>query len=444
MKHCFFFLWDGARYDLFKKFLSEGSLPNIQKYLLKRGELQKALSTFPSTTGPAYLPFLTGKTPGECNIPGIRWFDKNFLDGEKRLRHRSYVGLESRFLNSDLSPHVTTIFECIPRSFNLYNPIDRGILKGRSKARKLGGVYGAINHFAASTWIDKKIKKRFLKILEDKPQFVFCVFPGIDFVSHVSKLDSQKVKEAYRVADECFGEVIEKHIVQNDPHFENTLLIVSSDHGMSETHTHFDVATHLKKQGNKVFSYPHVWKKKCEVAVMVSGNAMAHLYFTNEKNILTAQKIKDDHQKLIDDLLLNEAIDWIALRRDPGFKVFHQQGSSHFYNDHYEWEGFDKFQIGKNEISESESLKKTFEGPYPNILNELSQIFISERSGDLIVCAKKGFDLRKAFEIPEHTSSHGGLIPEHMHIPLCSNKKIFNDYPRSIDIYSHILSYLDI
>ena len=41
MKHCFFFLWDGASYSYFKELLETGYLPHIKKYLLSSGEFKK-------------------------------------------------------------------------------------------------------------------------------------------------------------------------------------------------------------------------------------------------------------------------------------------------------------------------------------------------------------------------------------------------------------------
>ena len=44
-----------------------------------RGGRTRAITVFPSTTSVAYLPFLTGCTPGHCNIPSIRWLDRRGL-----------------------------------------------------------------------------------------------------------------------------------------------------------------------------------------------------------------------------------------------------------------------------------------------------------------------------------------------------------------------------
>ena len=68
-------LADGARPDVLNEQMSLGQLPHLAR-LVERGTNQAMLTCFPSTTGPAYLPYVTGCFPGTCNVPGIRWFDK--------------------------------------------------------------------------------------------------------------------------------------------------------------------------------------------------------------------------------------------------------------------------------------------------------------------------------------------------------------------------------
>ena len=90
-----------------------GRLPAIGRHL---GNFREAVTAFPSTTGPAYLPFLTGCYPGTCNLPGIRWFDKDSYASRRfsKDRFRSYVGAESFYMNGDIAK-IPTLFEILPR-----------------------------------------------------------------------------------------------------------------------------------------------------------------------------------------------------------------------------------------------------------------------------------------------------------------------------------------
>src|SRR5690606_5890449 len=58
---------------------------------------------------------------------------------------------------------------------------------------------------------------------------------------------------------------------------------------------------------------------------------------------------------------------------------------------------------------------------YPDSPAQLEQLFRSDRTGDLVVFAREGFDLRKRYEWPEQRSSHGSLHKSHMEVPICTN-----------------------
>ncbi|MBI4551078.1 MAG: alkaline phosphatase family protein, partial [Candidatus Latescibacteria bacterium] len=98
-----FLLIDGARADVMERLLQAGELPHLQRFIVEPGAYRTATSVFPSTTGPAHAPFLTGCTPGTCNIPGIRWFDRMQPNGLSHFRQcRSYVGPGSLYMDADL------------------------------------------------------------------------------------------------------------------------------------------------------------------------------------------------------------------------------------------------------------------------------------------------------------------------------------------------------
>ena len=74
--------------------LAAGDLPHLAE-MLAAGGRTRAITVFPSTTSVAYLPFLTGCTPGRCNIPSIRWMDRRAYGGRwwrEREAVRSYCG----------------------------------------------------------------------------------------------------------------------------------------------------------------------------------------------------------------------------------------------------------------------------------------------------------------------------------------------------------------
>ena len=125
----FFFLLDGARVDVFAELMQKGELPNIARYMAEPGAHQTAISVFPSVTGVAYVPYLTGLFPGRANLPGYRWFDRERYQHKRPLsmmRFRNYSGLGSYMMNRDLSKDATTLFELLRPSSNIFSGISRG------------------------------------------------------------------------------------------------------------------------------------------------------------------------------------------------------------------------------------------------------------------------------------------------------------------------------
>src|SRR5215510_4589960 len=117
----FFFLLDGARVDVFHDLLARGELPNVSRYLSEPGIVGQATSVFPTVTGVAYIPFVTGRFPGPANIPGIRWFDREKYGRTlfSVSRFRNYNGWGSYLMDRDLAPETRTLFELLPPASNI-------------------------------------------------------------------------------------------------------------------------------------------------------------------------------------------------------------------------------------------------------------------------------------------------------------------------------------
>ncbi|HSU96157.1 MAG TPA: alkaline phosphatase family protein, partial [Gemmatimonadaceae bacterium] len=68
-------LADGARPDVMGAALRSRELPAIAR-VAEEGGVHTIATAFPSVTGPAYAPFLTGQHPGSVGLPGLRWYDR--------------------------------------------------------------------------------------------------------------------------------------------------------------------------------------------------------------------------------------------------------------------------------------------------------------------------------------------------------------------------------
>lgn len=457
-KRCLLLLLDGARPDIFAQELKSGNLPNFSRYLVEPGTFETILTSFPSTTGPAYLPLLTGCHPGTCNVPGIRWFDKAHYakKGWSFKSFRSYVGPETFLMGRDVKPGMKTLFDLCDRPASIFNMITRGLKRGENRTRfnRIWYIYYAhlTDHWF---FVDEAACRKMIDSLDDDPEFVFAVFPSVDELSHRSSPFHPHTVEAYAHLDRQLGRLVDA--LKKKGWLEETLFVATSDHGLSDTTTHFDVGPFLEERGIKTFFYTQILKRNFRAASMVSGNGMAHLYFRGADgwgNRLSFEEMSR-MSLLIDELRLRSEIDLVAAQGEGGALHLltdkgHAQARFAEGKIRYEWQGasdpLDIFNVPGNsvEMTEDESLEKTFSSRFPDVFVQMKQLFSSPRSGDLILSASVGSDLRERYEVPIHMSSHGSIAPEHMLIPLLTNHPIRHPgrHVRSVDLFPTILKLL--
>lgn len=453
-KHCILFLVDGARPDVVEQLLSSGKLPNIQRFILEKGSYKKVITSFPSTTGPAYIPFIMGCYPGTANIPGIRWFDKEEYAKKNSItkRFRSYMGWEALLFNKDLPDGKKTLFEIFKSSVNIFNPLTRGIKPGGNLTRFSKTLYYSYAHLTYRWQVPDLAAKRYLnKAIKICPEFIFVVFPAVDSFSHFNHPFSQKVMRSYRNVDQALGEVAK--LLEKKGVLDQTLLIITSDHGLTSTKSHLDLVGFLDENGYRALHYPKIFRPGVRSAVMVSGNSMANLYFRGEKSWegpIFFEEFEKKHLFLLRKIIRRKEIDILAIReKDGGIRIISKNGMSKIKKEgdliSYDLiEGDDPFGYEKlpEKLSDYQSLELTFDSLYPDAPVQLLQIFSSKRCGDIVLSAKKGYDLRKRFEWPEHKASHGSLFKEHMLVPLLINQKIQDKKIRTVDIFPSILKLM--
>ncbi len=453
-RRCIFFLIDGARPDALEKAVRDGKCPNMEKIFFEKGEFRTASTVFPSTTGPAYAPFLTGCFPATCNLPGIRWFDRGrFGKGQRYPKaFRSYVGIESYLMNRDLVPSIPTLFELARPCVNIFSPINRGSTFWGNKTKLLRAYYWLYAHFT-DKWssVDEVARKMMLKSLSDDPKFMFVVFPGVDEHSHLTHPLSDKVSNAYADVDKALGDLVQA--LKAKGIYEETLIVASSDHGLSQTHTHLEVWKELDEGGRTTLYHPKVFRKNVDAACMVSGNGMAHLYLKSEDGWSHPMYRSEFAKKgFLDRFLARPEIDQVVtqdeekniwIESDRGRATLKRMGDQFKYvvqtTDPF------GFQSLPERMSSEEALKETFFSEYPDALVQLAQLFENPRSGDVVVTGKMGFDLRDKHETPEHSGTHGSLHREHMHVPLLSNQSWGEKEPtRTVDIFVFMCEMLGI
>jgi len=453
-KSCLFIMADGARADVFSDLLGKGELPNISRYVVERGSFRIASSVFPSTTGPAYTPYIFGKFPGRCNFPGIRWFDRSIYPDMRKLhsfrRFRSYIGLETYFMNSDVSEDNTSLFEIFPRSGNILNELSRGVSFRYDKTRFSKLYYKVKGHFTdKSDEVDMVARRILLRELDVMHDFIFVVFLGIDTYSHINHPFHRKVLDSYALIDETVGLTAEK--LSADGRLDETLIVIVSDHGLTQTHSHFDSLEFMNRRGYKTFYYPNVFRHfiDADAACLISGNAMANIYVKSPEG-WGRKSTFEELYGLAEDFLERDEVDIVAGLDEGGrARIKSVRGEAAAWIDgeryiNYERLGDDPFGYNgmPGRMSAEEALNLSIDTQYPDALLQIIQLLEAPRAGDLVLSASHGYDLRAKHESPEHRSSHGALFREHMLVPVAMSAAIGKEHMRTVDIYPTILNLM--
>jgi hypothetical protein len=436
-------LADGARADVFERMLAAGELPAIDRHIVERGSYRTATSTFTSTTIPAHLPFLTGRFAGSANIPGYRWFDASRQRAGLPLgpwSFRNYNGAEARWINDDLDPAAPTIFELAPGSQTVFGSITRGTARRDLLGRRQRNAIWLRAHFAHDYRVaDEAARRLLVDSLCAYAPFRFVVVPGIDWNSHYDDPFGEATHQAYLRIDRIVGETAAA--LQKHGRYDDTLLAVVSDHGHEPVESHFDLGPEIAKSFGVKTAYHSVkgFARDPDVICAVSGNAMAHLYTPNAPAGLTGW--------LVD----NPAIDIVASRRASGeIDVRSARGAATLQEVgellEYTTDGSDPFGYPElpAELDHETALLLTAGSDHPDGLLQLAQLFRSPRTGDVVVSAAHGHDLRFKYERPEHRSSHGALHADHMNVPLAVSTRLEDGPARTADVFSIVLEHLGI
>ena len=446
-------LADGTRPDTLDAAVRSGALPALAR-LRDEGGMHTITSCFPSVTGPAYAPFLMGRFPGPIGLPGLRWFDRarevcTFPDYT-----RSYVGYQMRSVDRDIAADAPTIFELCDGSIGALNVIGRGLpVSDRiGSITALSALRAARTHFAGNVagWlqIDRDVATQVTRrIRDDKPEFVFAALTGVDKVSHARGHEAPMIMDALRIVDDAAAQI--RADAERAGRWEAMSLWVVSDHGHSRVTMHEDLAGIVAAQGHRTVSHPWVFTPSPDVAVMVSGNAMAHLYVDVRSRRGPGAALGPRWTSLLDMLLARPSVD-VALVPGVSDVAIHAGGrgraTARLDGDRYSYrrEGGDPLGIGRDldGVSADEAYDATIDTDYPDGVVQIVHLARSSRSGEIILSAARDWDFRARYEPIPHVSSHGALHREHMLVPLLVNRPIQGRPRRTVDVMPSALAAL--
>jgi hypothetical protein len=307
---------DGARPDALAGDLA--AYPALRR-LRDEGGRHELTSVFPSVTGPAYLPFLLGRFPGAVGLPGLRWYDRTRTACGWPDYARSYVGWQMGRVNSDLDGTAPTIFELVPHSVAAMSMITRGL----APARQIGGLTlrsaarATVTHFRGrpERWldVDREVANEVVRRMrEERPDYLFAALTGVDKASHARGHEHEMVADALAIVDDVAGRL--RDDAERGGWWEDTHLWIVSDHGHSPVYTHVDLVGLVGDAGHRAVAHPWSAGRAADVAVMVSGNAMAHLYVELEsRDRPWWPRLAVQWEALVELLLAQPAVDLLLL-----------------------------------------------------------------------------------------------------------------------------------
>ncbi len=433
--------------------MKRGIVPSFSR-LRDEGGSHILTSVFPSVTGPAYAPFLMGRFPGPIGLPGLRWYDRERKTSRLPGHSRSYVGFEMRRIDGDIDAAAPTIFDLVPSSIAALNVINRGLAKENRIGYALPFVARTTKtHFSGNLggWleIDRHVGGEVAdQIRRKRPDFVFAALMGIDKISHSEGHSGAYVDHALAIIDDVVAEI--RHDAEKRGQWENTHLWIVSDHGHSPVVQHDDLAGFVGRMGFRTIAHPFVYMPGAEAAVMVSGNAMAHIYLDlsrRERPYLSSMPAR--WQSLQKALLARESVDLMIVPVSRGACDVYGRGRGQA---RMEWRNGrisyrpvtgDPLGLAQAEnLSEDESYDFTVSTDYPDSLVQISRISDSPRSGEIIISAARDWDLRAKYEPIPHFSSHGALHRDHMLVPFIMNSAATSRPRRTVDVMPSALKAL--
>jgi hypothetical protein len=448
-------LADGVRPDTLSRGIDSGRLPALGE-LRDRGGLFQVTSAFPSVTGPAYTPFLMGRFPGSVGLPGLRWFDRSRQACSFPDYSRSYVGYQMRAVDRDLAPDVCTIFELVPQSVGALSVITRGLPRRRQliSLTARSALRAARTHFRGDVraWlrVDEEVSGHVVRrVRENHTPFVFAAFTGVDKMSHATGHESVGVNEALSIVDRTVA-TISDDLTRRGLR-DHTRIWVTSDHGHSRVRHHEDLARVVAAAGHGVMAHPWVYRLHSDVAVMVSGNAMAHVYVELARRDRPFWRgMPERFRELAEQMLCRESVDLLLVPLDERScavwsrsrgraTVVCRDGRFSYTRD----DG-DPLRIGLDlcDVTASHAHDATRHTDYPDAIVQIARLASAERVGDIILSASRDWDFRARYEPIPHVSSHGALHRDHMMVPLLLDATPARFPKRTADVMPSALTAL--
>jgi arylsulfatase A-like enzyme len=287
------------------------------------------------------------------------------------------------------------------------------------------------------------------RLRENRPDYLFAALTGVDKASHARGHDSPLVHDALGVVDELAGRIREE--AERGRWWADSHLWITSDHGHSPVHAHDDLAREIARIGYRTVAHPWSVGINPDVAVMVSGNAMAHLYLEPRRRSRPGwATLAPRWESLAGQLLSRPSVDLMILAEGPdrsevrsaaGSAIVERRGARYAYRR----TSGDPLGLHRDvEGDADETHDATLASEYPGGIVQIAVLAGASRSGDIILSATPGHDFRARYEPIPHRSAHGALHRDHMLVPLLTSRAPRIAPRRTTDLFPSALAALGV
>lgn len=485
---------DGLSQDVFQKALKDNHLPHLQSLMARSSYIENGIGSFPSMTGYAFYPFITGVDATKSGILGLRWFDRSIDVGNLR----NYVGRSNVYMNQDVTDSIKTIFELSGNEYT--SSINSYMNKGVADARMTGwthttakfegkSIFGpmraipvvgdqlAKDHFQHETEVMQMAEKQ----LAQNPKVQWITLPSPDASHHVFGM-TPTYDRLLRHIDSLIGQFVQT--IDSLGQSDTRLIAIVTDHGISDVHQNLHMEPLAKEKigldlirGNAVNYRSMVLDTPLEDFVdkdgywVINGNLAAYLYMRNPslsgseswRNNLSYSELTDYTKdgksiNIPESFAALEGIELVIYRRDSStIHIQNKDGYATIRKDSigYNYQVvsadpllYEKHGLIDTSLTKEEWINRTIEAKFPDAVYRLYSLMEAPNIGDLVLTSEEGYDLAKDYEVivNDYKGGHGGLradqlrVPYILHVPNQEGQKI--DHMRSEEVGQIIVDWL--
>lgn len=487
-------LIDGWSQKSMQQALKNGLMPNIQNLIDQGVYIENGIGSFPSMTGYAYYPFLTGRPATDSGILGLRWFDRSLDKGNLR----NYVGRTNVWLNQDIVDNIPTFFEQCEDDYtcSINSFMNRGVADGsvtgwalttaKFRDRSFVNIIQNIPIAGEELTIDyyqheSNIVRQGQQQLERNPRVQWLTLPSPDASMHVDGYTDQYDDLLIHI-DSLVGAF--QQTIDSLGQSKSRMLALLTDHGVAEVKKNIDIPGNLLRRfgislyrGNSLNYTSMLLDQPLEDIVyhdghfVINGNLAALIYLKNpnlegkkawrnnlDYDLLTSYPTEQGEVNIPKSIANIEGIEMVMYKKDEHTvllenlngtaEISFTDSTYRYFADTSDPLKYIQYGLGDTILIKDKWIAATIDKEYPDAVYRIAQFMQMKDIGDMVVTTHEGYDLAPDYEVVvgNYKGGHGGIHGDQLRVPYVlynggqDIEKI--DYMRSEDLGKYFEQWL--